>query len=722
MAVVPGYENDLSKVLVSLLDITASKKVAKVAALNEQRLRQIMDLVPHFIFAKDVEGRFILVNRAIAEAYGTTVDNLVGKLDADFIKSPKEVQNFRQDDLEVIHSGKSKFISQETITDAQGHTKFLATTKIPFTASGTDSPCVLGVSVDITDHKRMEEYFSQSQHFVDSILNATPNLIYLYDLIEKKNVYCNRETLDFLGYTPGQIKEMEGGFFTSLLHPDDFFRVIEHHQLIAEDGTVREIEYRMKDANGQWRWLRSRDVLFSRTPQGEPWQILGSAEDITENRYLEDKVLTLSYYDTLTAFPNRTLFFERANLGLSHAKRSNSSCAVLLIDLDRFKTINDSLGHSVGDELLKDTAQKVAECIREGDTIARMGGDKFIVFLNGLEEAQRAQHIAERIREKLNIARQIAGNDLFITASIGIATYPNDGDNLENLLKNADVAMYAAKEAGRNTFCFFDGTMNAKAVSRMHIERSLREALTKSEFKLFYQPIIGVQDGKVRGFEALLRWFKGDGVLVYPNDFIGIAEETGFIVSIGEWVVKEACRMGKKLQDLGFDDMVMSVNISVAQLRNRDIIDVIRKALDESGLPAASLEIEITESVFIGSFDTTIEILKQIRDIGVRISLDDFGTGYSSLGHLQRLPITTLKIDRLFIKELMNDGGGELAMTATIISLAHTLNLGVIAEGVEHDLQLKSLAQENCDYFQGFLFGKPMPEENAIAFLEENSS
>ena len=293
MAVVPGYEEDLSKVLVSILDITESKKVEKLLQLKEQRLRQIIDLVPHFIFAKDIEGRFILVNKAIAEAYGTTVENLIGKTDADFIKSPEQVQHFLQDDLEVIRSGKPKFIPQEPITNAQGQIRLLSTTKIPFTASGTDSPCVLGVAVDITDYKMAEEALLQSRHFVDSILNSTPNLIYVYDLIDKKNIYCNREALDFLGYTPQQIQEMGGELFTNILHPEDFSKVVEHHQLLSQDGNIREIEYRMKDVNGQWRWLRSRDVLFARTSTGEPWQILGSAEDITEQKHLESKIFDL---------------------------------------------------------------------------------------------------------------------------------------------------------------------------------------------------------------------------------------------------------------------------------------------------------------------------------------------------------------------------------------------------------------------------------------------
>jgi len=718
MAVIPGYEEDLSKVLVSILDITESKKVEKVLQLKEQRLRQIIDLVPHYIFAKDIKGHFILVNQAIAESYGTTVQDLIGKTDADFIKSTEQVRHFVKDDLDVIRSGKPKFIPLEPITNSKGETRFLSTTKIPFTASGTDTPCVLGVAVDITDYKKAEEALLQSRHFIDSILDSTPNLIYLYDVIEKRNVYCNREASEFLGFTPEQIQEMGGELFNKVLHPEDYPKVMEHYRLLS-DGGVREIEYRMQDVNGQWRWLRSRDVLFARKPNGEPWQVLGTAEDVTEQKYLESKFLTLSYYDAVTSFPNRTLFLERANLGLSHARRSNTACAILFIDLDDFKIINDTLGHTVGDVLLKDTALKLSECVREVDTVARLGADKFIVFLNGLEDAQSAQHIAERIREKFNAPRLVSGHDLFVTASIGIATFPNDGNNLEDLLKNADTAMSVAKEVGRNAFCFFDGTMNERAVTRMKLERGLRGALVKGEFRLFYQPIIGVADGVVRGFEALIRWFKDDGTIIYPGDFICIAEETGLIVSIGEWVLMEACRMGRKLKDMGFEDTIMSVNVSVAQLKSKGIIHAIKAALEQSGLPPECLEVEVTESIFINSFDATVDILKQIREMGVKIALDDFGTGYSSLSHLQRLPITTLKIDRLFIKELMDDGV-EMAMTSTIIGLAHTLNLGVIAEGVEHDLQLRSLARESCDYFQGFLFGKPMPEEQAIAFLQEN--
>ncbi len=373
LAVVPGHEDDLSRILVSLLDITKSKEVEKIMLLKEERLRQIIDLVPHLIFARDMEGRFILVNRAVAEICGTTVENIIGKKDEDLAKFPEEVHHFHQDDLEVIRSGKPKFI-QEPLTNAQGHTRLLSTTKIPFTASGTNSPCVLGVAIDITDYKRTEEALSQSRHFIDSILNSTPNLIYVHDLINKKNVYCNREALNFFGYTHQQIQEMGAQLFINILHPDDFSKVMGHHHSLPKDGNIREIEYRMKDASGQWRWIRSRDVLFASTSTGEPWQILGSAEDITDRKYLENKVSILANYDALTTVPNRTLFFEQAGLGLSHARRNNTACAVLFVDLDHFKNINDTLGHSIGDELLKDTALKLAGCIREVDIMARLGG------------------------------------------------------------------------------------------------------------------------------------------------------------------------------------------------------------------------------------------------------------------------------------------------------------------------------------------------------------
>ena len=287
---------------------------------------------------------------------------------------------------------------------------------------------------------------------------------------------------------------------------------------------------------------------------------------------------------------------------------------------------------------------------------------------------------------------------------------------LEDLLKNADTAMYAAKESGGNKYCFFDHVMNKNAVTKMQMERGLRDASGKKEFALFYQPIVNVADGKVRGVEALLRWFKTEGGLAFPDEFIAIAEETGIIIPIGEWVLHEACRFNKQLVDAGYTDMVMSVNISVAQLRRKNLVDVVKSALDQSGLRPELLEVEVTESLFIESFDAAIEILNAIRALGVQVSLDDFGTGYSSLVHLQKLPIMNLKIDRLFIKEIAKDSD-ENAMIPAIIDLAHKLKLRVVAEGVETGVQLEKLLGNGCDYYQGYLFSKPIPADQVAAFL-----
>jgi diguanylate cyclase (GGDEF)-like protein/PAS domain S-box-containing protein len=569
---------------------------------------------------------------------------------------------------------------------------------------------------DVTERKRFEEALAKERNLLRMLIDNIPDSIYVKDR-EGRKTLTNQADLDFMGVNEeGAVlgktdAEVYPPHLSEKYHQDDQV-VLQHGRAVINREEVVE------DASGIRRWLLT-SKLPVRDSAGQITGLVGIGRDITERKHLESRLLTMAHYDTLTKLPNRTLFFERSNTGISQARRTGVSCAVLFVDLDHFKSVNDTLGHTVGDELLKDTAAKLLECVREMDTIARLGGDEFIIFLNGLEEAQGAQHIAERIREKFNTPRQVSGNDLFITASIGIATFPHDGDNLEELLKNADAAMYAAKDSGRNAFCFFDSRMNQKAVTKMQIERGLRDALAKSEFRLFYQPIVGIKNGKIRGFEALLRWFRSEGGLILPNEFIPVAEDTGLIVPIGEWVLHQACRFNKRIIDAGFGKPIMSVNISVAQLRRRNIIDAIRKALEETGLPPECLEVEVTESILIQSFDAALEVLKGIRDLGVQVSLDDFGTGYSSLSHLQRLPIANLKIDRLFIKEI-GQASEESDLTPAIIELAHKLKLMVVAEGVETDVQLERLTRDRCDYFQGFLFCKPIPEDRVFAFLEEN--
>ncbi len=423
-----------------------------------------------------------------------------------------------------------------------------------------------------------------------------------------------------------------------------------------------------------------------------------------------------SQVDALTQALNRSTFFEKVNWELRRTRRNGQQSAIMFVDLDNFKHTNDFFGHSVGDALLKDTALRLAACIRETDFMARFGGDEFIIFLNDLENDDSAQYVARRVLEQFNSVRAISGQDLLVTVSIGIAVYPHNGASLEQLLRNADTAMYGAKESGRNRFHFYSHRMHKSAIRKMYVERALRRALDKKEFVLFYQPIVQAVHKKIRGFEALLRGIKPEGDYIFPDELISVAEETVLIVPIGAWVIQEACRFNKRLLNAGHADMVISVNISMAQIRSKGFVDVIKSALITSGLRPELLEIEVSGGVSMGSFEAVIEVLSAISALGVLVSLGDFGTGFSSLAHLQKLPIKNLKIDRLFIKEIVKEST-EQAMIPAIIDLVHKLKLEVTAEGVETGDQLEMLQEDRCDCVQGYLISKPIPADRAEALL-----
>lgn len=572
----------------------------------------------------------------------------------------------------------------------------------------------IGYCFDITDRKSAEESLLKEKNLLRTLINNLPDSIYVKDALGRK-ILTNPADMEFMGITDESriIGKTDAEIFPE---PTAERFINDDHKVIQNGETVINREEIVENAQGIKHWLLTSKLPL-RDPKGEIQGLIGIGRDITDRKLLENKLINMAHYDTLTALPNRTLFFEHAQNNLLQAKRSKLFCAMLFIDLDHFKKVNDTLGHSIGDELIRDAASRLSECVRESDILARLGGDEFVIFLNAMEGINNARVIAERILEKFNTSRMVMGNDLFITASIGITVAPDDGYQLEELLKNADTAMYAAKEGGRNSYCFFNAEMNQKAVTRMQVERGLREALNKEEFVLYYQPIISPKTGRVRGFEALIRWFKSEGGLVFPDEFIPIAEETGLIIPIGEWVIQHACQFNKKLLDEGFGELIISVNISVAQLRRRNIVDVFKRALADSGLPARCLEIEVTESMLIDSFDTVNELLSEVRAIGIRVSLDDFGSGYSSLSYLQKLEIDSLKIDRAFIKEISQEVE-ENDLTPTIIELAHKLKLDVIAEGVENAVQLGRLSRHGCDFFQGFFLSKPIPEASVQTYLK----
>jgi len=458
--------------------------------------------------------------------------------------------------------------------------------------------------------------------------------------------------------------------------------------------------------------------------------LVTAIRDITERKEAEEQIRYLAYYDSLTGLPNRTFYRELVSRALLLAKRHRWTIAILFIDLDYFKRINDTLGHDIGDQLLRTIGDLVKMCIRKSDfiarseqdelenVVARLGGDEFIVLLNEIAHSQDASRVARRILKELARPFTLAGHEVFVTASIGIALYPLDGSDAENLLKNADVAMYHAKNQGRNNYQFYTKSMNATSLQRLDLENDLRKALDRSEFLLYYQPTVDVQTGAIIGAEALVRWKHPEKGMISPVEFIPLAEETGLIVPLGEWVLRTACIQNKAWQDAGNKPLRMSVNLSSRQFDQEGLIEAVSNALRDSGFDPRYLELEITESTIMKNPEKAATTLQKLKDMGICLSIDDFGTGYSSLGNLRRFPLDTLKIDRSFVINITTDSD-DAAITTAIIAMAHSLKLRVIAEGVEAEEQQTFLRNLGCHEMQGFLFSQPIPVNEFFELLKK---
>jgi diguanylate cyclase (GGDEF)-like protein len=433
----------------------------------------------------------------------------------------------------------------------------------------------------------------------------------------------------------------------------------------------------------------------------------------------EARISYLATRDPLTELPNRLLLNDRLDQGIINARRNGEMLAMLFIDLDRFKNINDSLGHHVGDQLLKEVSALMASCIRKGDTLARLGGDEFVVTLEGLAQAEDAAQVARKIHAALGRPVSVAGHSLITTCSIGISIFPNDAEDGRELMRNADTAMYHAKESGRNKFRFFAPEMNVRAVELHQMEIELRQALENGEFLLHYQPQADLKTGELVGMEALIRWRHPERGLVPPLTFIPVAEETGLIEPIGRWALRAACRQARAWQEAGFPPLKVAVNISARQLDNpAGFADEVATILAGTGLDAHYLELEVTESMLLKNVAENVAVLRRLGEIGVRMTVDDFGTGYSSLAYLKQLPIDSLKIDRTFVRDIETDAD-DAAIIQAIIAMAHGLDLRVIAEGVETEGQAAALRRLDCDEFQGYLLARPLDPASFSADLFE---
>ncbi len=440
-------------------------------------------------------------------------------------------------------------------------------------------------------------------------------------------------------------------------------------------------------------------------------------EDITERKQMEETIRQMAYFDSLTGLPNRNLLNDRLAVALAHAIRNNEQVAIMFLDLDNFKTINDTLGHEAGDQLLQLVAHRLRDLLRKEDTIARMGGDEFIILIPHLKKTDDAAKLAQKVLETLEPPIRIEGHDLYIRCSIGIAIFPTDGTEIKTLLKNSDLAMYRAKEKGKNTFELYTSSMNNRAMERLSIERNLRKGLENDEFNLFYQPKINLTTGQVAGLEALLRWENPELGFVMPDQYITIAEETRLIIEIGYWMIEKACRQSRVCKEKGWPLIPIAINLSALQFNHPLLIQKIEEMLSSEKLLPEYIEIEITESILMRDTKLAISNLNKLKELGIKIAIDDFGTGYSSLNYLKNLPIDFLKIDKTFIQEYSLPKNA--AITRAIVALAQSLKLKTIAEGVESEEQKNFLINLECDEAQGFLFCKPLAEKEIMEYLEE---
>ena len=575
------------------------------------------------------------------------------------------------------------------------------------------------------EHAAMAGQLEQSESLHRFLVEQSPDLIYTLDETGHF-IFLNQRVETLLGY---RREELLGQHYSVIVHEGDIeqARYAFNERRVGERAT-KNFEVRLKAKPTDTRSGEPRQVVVILSSQGvyapeksaAPAFYLGTsgvARDITERKRTEEMITFQAFHDLLTGLPNRTLFTDRLELALTQAMRRNQRVGVMFLDIDRFKLINDTYGHPEGDKLLKDFALRTRNCLRSGDTLARQGGDEFTVLLPDIGGHDDASLIARKMLNALKQPFTVAGQDFVATVSIGIATFPEDGETPEELIRNADIAMYQTKAQGKNGYLEFNPAMNTTHIERLSLENDLRLAIKQGDqFELHYQPQISLSRRRVVGLEALIRWNHPTQGLISPDSFIPLAEETGMIVAISDWVLQTGCAQLAKLQRQGFTDLKLGINLSPREFERSDLFERITGPMGEHGLPPESLEIEITESLLMKDAETVIAKVRQLRRAGIRISIDDFGTRYSSLNYLRRFSVNSIKVDQSFVRDL-SSAHGSGAIVHAIMGLAQSFDLGVLAEGVETPAQLKALADLGCDQMQGYHFSHPLPVGRLEEFL-----
>ncbi len=560
---------------------------------------------------------------------------------------------------------------------------------------------------DITERKKAEE----GLRLMGKIFHGSTDAIVITN-INSKIIDANESFSTITGYEKEIVLGKNPTFLFSHKHNAQFYFHLRR-TLVKSGAWSGEVWTKRKNDEIYPIWLSLYSV---KDENNATTHFVGIFSDITTRKAAENQLKQLAHYDPLTGLPNRTQFTERLKWTIEVAHRDNQQAALMFLDLDRFKLINDTLGHQAGDQLLIEVAKRMTDCVREVDTVSRLAGDEFTIILNNVKSPEEAGQVSKKILEAFKIPIQLEGRDVFASTSIGITLYPNDGTTANQLIKNADTAMYHAKERGRNNFQYFSHSMNQKVLDELEMETNLRQALKNNEFSLNYQPQFDLKNRKMIGLEVLLRWKHPVLGMIPPAVFIPHAEKSDLIITIGEWVLKTACEKSMAWQAQGLPSVRIAVNLSGMQLKQHDLIERVKGILHDTKLPSELLELELTEGVLMDNAEMTISTLNELKKMGIRLSIDDFGTGYSSLSYLKRFPIDTLKIDQSFVRDITTNEDDN-AIAATIISMAHNLRLKVIAEGVETKEQLDILYDKNCDEVQGYYFSYPLDETRLCSLL-----
>ncbi len=699
-----------------IAEIAERKRIEAALRESETRYRAIMQQSLEAIYIHDVETlRLLEANPAFLTLLGYDADEIKNLTLYDIVAAEKDTIAYFQ---QAILNSEGFTLGERLWRRKDG-----TIVEVEVTANRIqqgERNMIFVVGRDITERKRAEMALRESEERYAVAIRGINDGLWDWNL-KTDEVYFSPRWSSMLGFDEGEIGNALDEWF-GRVHPQDLPQLQTAIGFHIDGKTPHfECEYRIQHSNKEYRWVLSRGLAV-RDKEGKAYRMAGSQTDVTDRKRTEERLSYDALHDALTGLPNRVLFMDRLSQRLEYTKRHPGNLfAVMFVDLDRFKVINDSLGHLVGDKFLVSVARQLQACLRPEDTISRLGGDEFAVLLNEVNEVSNTVRVAERIQTQLKSAAMLKTVNRSSTASIGIAMYNGNYAEAQEMLRDADSAMYRAKVQGGNRYQIFDTTMYENALSILQLETDLKLAVEKQEWQVYYQPIVSLENGEISGVEALLRWNHPQRGMVLPNDFIPIAEETGLILQIGEYVLHQACAQAKIWRDNGYSKLWISVNISGRQFQDKTLVKMVKRVLNETGLPSDGLRLEVTESVAMRDLDYSISVLNDLNKLGVNISLDDFGKGYSSLSYLKQFPLKVLKIDRSFIQDNDTNKSGE-AITSAIIFMGQTLNMEVIAEGVETEEQLNFLKSQFCDEVQGFLFSRPMPADELTKLLNSRKT